>query len=83
VEVVKWFGADRFCLFLGGKSNESETCELGLELDLNLQSVDFDLDLDLRPMDLDLDLDLEKEDMELDLYLRLWDLTTSLRWSRA
>jgi len=69
VEVVKWYGADRFCLFLGGKLNESETCGLGLELDLNL-----------RPMDLGLTIS-ESEDLDLeeaDLYLPLWDLTTSL-----
>jgi len=39
-----------FCLFLGGKSNESETCGVRLELDLNLRP----MDLDLRPLDLDL-----------------------------
>jgi len=62
--------------FIGGKLNESETCGLGLELDVSLRSVD----LDLRPRDLDLtiseleDLNLEKEDLDLPL----WDLTTSL-----
>jgi len=58
------------------KSNEIETCGLGLELDLNLRPVD----LDLRPMDLDLTIS-ESEDMDLkeeDLDLPPWDLTTSL-----
>jgi len=63
--VLKWYEADKFCLFLGGKSNESETylnesetylpVELGLEVDLNL-----------RPVDL--------EEEHLDLDLPLWDL---------
>jgi len=51
MEVVKWYGVDKFCLVLGGKSNVSETCWLELELDLNLRPVD----LDLRAMYLDLD----------------------------
>jgi len=60
------------------QSNESETCGLGLELDLNMRPVD--LDLNLPPMDLDLtiskseDLDLEEEHLDLPL----WDLTTFL-----
>jgi len=65
VEVVKCGQADRFCLFLGGKSNESETCGLGLELDLNLRPVDLDLDWTIS----------ESEDLDLPL----WDLTTSLQ----
>jgi len=72
VEVVKWYGADRFCLFLGGKSNESETCGLGLELDLTL-----------RPVDLNLDLEKEKEDLGLGLdYISAASYTT-LSTSRA
>jgi len=67
VEVVKWYGAESFCLFLGGKSNESETCGLGLELDWNLRPVNLDLTIS------------ESEDLgEEDLDLPLWDLTTSL-----
>jgi len=69
VEVVKWYGADKFCLFLGGKSNESETCGLGLESDLNLRPVDLNLTISESE-----DLDLEEEDLDLSL----WDLTTSL-----
>jgi len=33
--------ADRFCLFLGGKSNDSETCGLGLDLDLHALALFF------------------------------------------
>jgi len=57
--------SDKFCLFLGGKLNESETCGLGLELDLNLQSADFELDL--QPVDLALDLTISaSEDLVLE-----------------
>jgi len=76
-EVVKWYGADRFYLFLGGKSNESETCGLGLELGLNLRPVDLDLTISESEV-FDLDLDLEEEDLALDLDLPLCHLTTSL-----
>jgi len=67
----QWYGADRFCLFLGlgGKSNESETCGLALELDLNLWPVDLDFMISESE-----DMDLKKEDLDLPL----WDLTTSL-----
>lgn len=32
LEVVQWYKTDRLCHVLGGNSNESETCGLGLEL---------------------------------------------------
>jgi len=66
VQVVKWYGADKFRIFLGGMSNESETCGLGLKLDLNLWPVDLtiseseDLDLPLWDFTTSLPLDLEK-----------------------
>jgi len=54
VEVVKWYGTERFCLFLGNKSNESETCGLGLGLDdFRIRGLGLGLGLELASMGLD------------------------------
>jgi len=78
VEVVKWYGVDKFCLFLGGKSNESKTCGLlGLELDINLRPMDLDLELTIsKSENSDLDLELRKRTCHYGTWLHLCMLST-------
>jgi len=69
------YGADWFCLSLGGKLNESETC--GLRLELGLATFELRLD-DCRIRTRFRGVGLEDEDLNLYVDLPLRNLTTSL-----